>query len=396
MSSKKIFTSCIAFLMQMSQGFANDPSTPTVVRLTPPQISQSTLSEKIVCTRPMRNGKFNISLEQQGNKHIINCYGHGGCGWTTLFGSVEKAIDHFLKLNPSKDTPIRILGSGCMGLTSAIELTRMGYHVEGIYTKEFFLIPSWQAAGYFAFVSVKTSPEEQENLNQIGLNTFRVYQSIDKGEHPYISKEAVRYMPVYCSSETESGVEDLEAKGMIPAREYVTLDFGNGVQHPGYAKFMTYFLNTTTMMRQLKTEVDRLGIKIEKHEVKAFEDVNESILFNCTGLGSRELNNDDLMVPVRGHLVALNDSSGTEHMDYMIYTKVKQEGETEYVYMFPKTVCVLPENTSGVSCVGVLGGTFLPNIDSLSKEEQAAVDKKEFKKLLDRNSEFFLGHPYQD
>lgn len=203
----------------------------TVVHLTPPRIAPETIAEEIACTRPMRDGKFNISLDPREDKTIIHCYGHGGCGWTTLFGSVQKAIDLFLSTNPSKEVPIRVLGSGCMGLTLSIELTKLGYHISNITTKEIINIPSWQAAGYFAFVSVQTSPEEQAEMAKIGMDSFKVYQLIEKGEHPYISKESVRYMPVYCSADTSSGVEEMEAAGLVPPAENVTLDFGNGVIH---------------------------------------------------------------------------------------------------------------------------------------------------------------------
>jgi len=363
-----------------------------VIQLTPPLIETKTIAQEIVCTRPMRDGRFNISVtEAAENKTVVNCYGHGGSGWTTLFGSVNQSIDLFEKEHPNKKTAIRVIGSGCMGLTSAIELTRRGYTVAGITTKSLYDMPSWRAAGYFALVSVKTSPEEQANLNAIGIDTFRTYQKIDKGEHPYITKEAVRYMPVYCSKDTESGVEDLEAQGLIPRREEVTLDFGGGVQHPNFIRYMTYFMNTTTLMKQLTAEVKRLGIPIEVKEVHTFADVAETAVFNCAGLGGKELNNDTKMIPVRGHLVALNEASGKEHMNYMIYTKVKQEGKEEYIYMFPKNLSVTPEITGGQPCQAVLGGTFIPNVDQLPQEEQQALDKKEFMRMLDRNRLFFSG-----
>jgi hypothetical protein len=88
---------------------------PRVVKLAPPQITEETISEELVCTRPMRDGKFNISLEHIGDKTVINCYGHGGSGWTTLFGSVNKAIDLFVNSNVDKQKPIRVVGAGCMG-----------------------------------------------------------------------------------------------------------------------------------------------------------------------------------------------------------------------------------------------------------------------------------------
>ena len=149
-------------------------------------------------------------------------------------------------------------------------------------------------------------------------------------------------------------------------------------------------------MCQLTAEVKRLGINIEVKEVKSFDDIAEEIVFNCSGLGGRELNSDENMIPVRGHLVTLNAASGSAHMDYMIYTKVKQNGREEYIYMFPKNVSVTPQHTQGVPCFGVLGGTFIPHVDKLSPLDQEKLDKIEFKLMLDRNSEFFHGHLFNE
>jgi len=144
----------------------------------------------------------------------------------------------------------------------------------------------------FALVSIKTSPEEQNNLNEIGLNTFLTYQKIHKGKHPYIAKESVRFMPVYCSSDTEAGVEGLEELGMIPPKEYVSLDFGDGVTHHNFVKYMTYFMDTTTLMHQLIKEVKSLGISIEFKEINSFNDILEEIIFDCSGFGGKDLNSD--------------------------------------------------------------------------------------------------------
>lgn len=261
---------------------------PVIVKLDPPSITSETIVQKIACPRPMREGRFNISTEifggSQRNKQIINCYGHGGSGWTTLFGSVDQAISLFEMTHPDRAKPIRIIGSGCMGLTCAVELSRLGYHVAGITTKSQYNICSWYAAGYFALVSVKTSPEEQANLNESGMKTFLAYRQIEQGKHPYLKPDSVRYMPVYCSEDTDSGLDDLEKRGIIPPKEAVTLDFGNGVVHSGYVKYMTYFMNTTLLMQQLSAEVQKQGIPIEFNELKSFDDVSEDVVFNCSGM----------------------------------------------------------------------------------------------------------------
>jgi D-amino-acid oxidase len=365
--------------------------------LTPPILQEISIDQKFACTRPMREGKFNISTEEVNGKRIVHCYGHGGSGCTTLFGSVERSIELYEKeFGKRPKAPIRVVGSGIIGLTTAIELTRRGYEVAGITAKELYNLPSWKNAGNFALVSVQTDPEEQANLNRIGMASFIEYKKIYEGKHPYISSDCIRYIPVYCSEETEAGVEDLERIGLIPPREYVSIDFGNGVVHHNFIKFMTYFMDTTHIMLQLRKEVDRLGIKIQQKTLNNFNEVAENVIFNCSGLGAKQLNHDNKMVAVRGHLANLNHHSGTKHMDYMIYTKVKGiDGKEEYVYLFPKCLQVNEHDYMGHPVYGTLGGTFIRDTDHLTETELERLDKVELKKLLDRNSMFFWGKPFE-
>lgn len=364
--------------------------------LAPPLLDDSTIDAKITCTRPMREGKFNISTEQKNDKILIHCYGHGGSGCTTSFGSVRRAIELYEEeFADSPKVPIRIIGAGIIGMTAAIELTLRGYEVTGITAKELYDIPSWKNAGYFGLVSVQTDEQEQQNLNRIGMATFNEYKMIYEGDHPYISSECIRYMPVYCSSETEAGVEDLESKGLIPPREIVTIDFGNGVIHENFIKYMTYFMDTTRIMIQLREKIASLGITIEEKELTSFDELSEAVIFNCAGLGAKQLNTDDKMIAVRGHLLNLNESAGSGQMDYMIYSKFKtDDDDSGYVYLFPKCLQVTEYNKQGKVVYGTLGGTFIPNTDLMTNEELEQLDQAEFEKLADRNSLFFWGMPY--
>ena len=148
-------------------------------------------------------------------------------------------------------------------------------------------------------------------------------------------------------------------------------------------------MDTTRIMMQLRETVDRMNIPIEQKEITTFDEVSETIVFNCTGLGSKTLNEDDKMIAVRGHLLNLNEAAGIDHMDYMIYTKIKESGR--YVYMFPKCLQVTSNNPQGTVVYGTLRGTFIPYTDLLSEEELKELDKTEFKILYDRNLKFFWG-----
>lgn len=355
-----------------------------MIKLTPPILS---IQKQMTCNRPVRDGRFNISLETKGKRKKIHCYGHGGAGWTTVFGSVARAIEF---LDKGEKRPIRVIGAGCIGLAMAAQLARKGYNVAGITTEELYNIPSWRAGGYFGLVSVRNDPEEQENCVLLGLETFKVYQSIEKGKHPYLKQSCLRQLPTYCPKGTETGLEDLAARKLISMPEEVSIDFGNGVRHHNFLKYTTYYVDTAEVMKQLTAEVKRLGIPIEIYKVASFDEIKEEIIFDCSGLGGRDLNYDMKTKPVRGHLLLLDEKAGDGHMDYMIYATVSQNEKKECIYLFPKTLAVCGENEE-ISCRGVLGGTFVAGTETMNSEEIAALDRQEFKKLLERASLFFHG-----
>lgn len=363
----------------------------SIVHLKSPILSEKTILQYITCTRPKRQDGVNISIDQINQKQVIHCYGHAGFGWSTLFGSINHAIKLFESHAVDLNKPICVIGSGCMGLTAAIELARRGYAISKIVTKDLYDLPSWSAPGCFALDSATMARPEKEQHKKMVFETFKIYQSADAGTHPYLNRGSVRFLPIYCMDGMYDGFVGLEEEGIIPQREIVRLDFGNGVQRENFVKFMTYFMDTAKLMQQLHDEVVRLGIPIEMGNVTSFDDLQEDIVFNCTGMGSKELINDPSMVPVRGHLIVLNENAGKEHMDYMVYAKVEQNGQQEIVLMFPKSFAVSSNYSQGFAVYATLGGTFLPFDTVMTEQALKALDEREFKKLTDRLSLFFTG-----
>ena len=158
---------------------------------------------------------------------------------------------------------------------------------------------------------------------------------------------------------------------------------------------MTYFMNTGCLMNQLSNEVQKLNIAMELKEIRSFDEIDEKVIFNCSGLGAIELNRDSNMIPVRGHLILLNEKAGSEHMDYILYGEMMQDGTREDVYIIPKNISVTPDHPEGRTCAGSLGGTFIPLLKKMTPAEETEFDRREFERLLDRNSLFFHGHPFQ-
>lgn len=360
------------------------------VHLTPPKLDTASIAVKASCDRPRRTDGIHIALEKQYEKTIVHCYGHGGSGFTTLFGSIEKAVALLLDQNLNKQTPIAIIGSGCMGLTAALELYRHGFTAITIYTKEIYQLPSWRAGGFFdPGTGKEDDPAGLERL-KLGLATYATLYAIEHGKHPYLTSTIVRRLPIYFPASMKMGVEVLEEINAMPASLPVTLDFGNGVLHEGYKRQETYFINVTELMQQLWAQIEKLNIPVVTAEITTFTDCKEPIIYNCTGLGSATLNNDQKLYPARGHFFMLTQEPGTAPLDYMLFTEIGDADE--WIYLFPKPRFMNADGTC-VECCAMLGGTNI-NCGHMNTEELKQLDAKEFNKLDERARQFFYGKNY--
>ena len=347
------------------------------VYLTPPNISSAHIEKKVVCIRSHRERIFQVSTEKKDEKLICHLYGHGGAGWTFLFGSVAKGIRQLheqIERNPAyKHKPICVIGAGCYGLLSAIELTRMGHSVK-IIAKETTDLPSDRAAGFFFPRPRKCSTDEERAIfTSVGMESYQAYAHIALGKHPFISN-ASKLMPAYYDPDIDPGFGPYISKGLLPAPEKVIIDFQNGKRHEAM-EYKTVFINPADIMAELRRAVSKLGITIETKEIQSLAELPESILFNCAGKSAPHFNNDSRMVPVQGHLITLKEQPSMDDLQYMINVRVPQVStkgwsRDELLYYAPK------EN-------GILGITFIRG------EASETANMHEFDRLLDRAQRFF-------
>lgn len=361
-----------------------------IVKLVPPRLDQGTLPYPDFCDRPKRTGGTNVSVATMPNHTIVHCYGHGGAGFVTLFGTVHEAIDLLMRTHPSYDDSVVVIGSGCVGLTMAIELRRCGFANVHIVTKEIYNLPSWRAGGLFDPGTGTETTLIGQQLCARGIATFHVYHKVEQGAHPYLSKETIRRMPLYCCDQIEAGVEVLEKLGYMPPRECVQIDFG-AATHEHYVKYMTYFMDVAAIMQQLWNEVERLQIPVTLASVDDINARDERIICNCAGLGSGELNCDENLYALRGHFFLLPPDAGAGHMEYMLFTKIKQGDGYEYICLFPKDRLCTTEHPEGIPCHGMLGGTFVSGVNKLDPQAQAEINAREWQKIEERAQAFFYG-----
>ena len=369
-----------------SSSSVDKKSTIEIRRISPPNIGDAYLGEKILCYRPMKHGSPNLSVSQKGGKILAHNYGHGGSGWTLGPGSAKYVnslvinSDYGAEL-ADKSTPIAVVGAGLIGLFTAYDLIKRGYSNIVIYAEQLKTLASHYAGGLLAPVSMDNDHAMQAIIDEIGIEAYRFYDGIANNQNKDFKKGA-RKVPSYFSSRDDSGLEPYVGKVMGPAKD-VILDFGNGTTRAMVVYDDGVFMNTALLMEELHVFMKHHHIEIIQQKIQSFSELKQKFIFNCSGLGSRELANDPTLVPVQGHLIMLKNQI-PENMNYMILvyfgegkTEMDQKVERSF-YLFPKH---LPDSLP--QDIGVMGGTFI---------EGGSPDKpnlKEFDTIVRGAKEYF-------
>ncbi|OED43582.1 hypothetical protein ACH42_09730 [Endozoicomonas sp. (ex Bugula neritina AB1)] len=333
--------------------------------------------------RPCRDNGPNISATESANQLIIHNYGHGGAGWSLSHGSVLHSLSLLDHYTPPKDTSITVLGAGVMGLLTSLYLYERGYRNMNIIASQFDGITSCRSTGYYSPLAMSLKNERQQQfINEIGFTTFNTFCDIEKGKHP-LFKEGVRHINVYAGMgddygpvETITGLEPYIAKNLLPEPETGVIDFRNGTQHE-MRRFQTYFMDTPGIMAEMSRLIKARPIKRKQKTISHFHEAKSEVVFNCTGLGSKVLNNDEDVYPNLGILLLLKQSK-IEQLNYIIYTLFKskapeeEKDNTDYIYFMPRNN-------------GLLGATFIPFNDGSNTESNL----KYIERIINFNKAFF-------
>jgi hypothetical protein len=365
-------------------GCEKNPNTALEVRkIVPPRLDTAYLGQEILCYRPLRKGSPNMSIQVVGDQLIGHNYGHGGSGWTLGPGSSKYVVDLIegQKIKAiAKDAPVTVIGGGILGLFTAYELVKRGYTKITIVAASFDNLTSHNAGGLIAPVSMSNNPQLQPLIDQIGIDAYKFYDLIAKGQQADFKKGAI-VVPTYFENREDSGLEPYVGKVMQPAKD-VMLDFGNGTQRKMVSYDDGIFVDTAIMMKAL---TDYLNTKVTfvTQKLDKFSDIVSPLIFNCTGLGAFNLNNDVEVAPVQGHLIMLKDQvpANLQYMLLVYFNKAITTAGQEVkrsLYVFPKQLLNTPVND-----IGVLGGTFIENATPNTP------NLEEFKIMVDNAKKFY-------
>jgi glycine/D-amino acid oxidase-like deaminating enzyme len=290
---------------------------------------ESRIIRTLAGLRPFRRQGFVVRAEQLGDKRLVHNYGHGGGGITLSWGTSKLATELGL---PGHSGPVAVLGSGVVGLSTARLLQEAGSPVT-IYAAALPPETTSNIAGgqfhpFSVFRESFVTPEFIAQFTRALDYSWRRYQIMVGEEY------GVRWLPTYV--ETDSP----EAKTIAtfpPINRMLSAD-ENPFPWKSTLRYDTMYVETGRYLRQMIRDVQIAGGKFEVRKFASPADISslpETLIFNCTGLGSRDLFGDQDLHPARGQLAILEPQPEVQ------YAFTGGPG-----YMFPRA--------DGI----ILGGTF--------------------------------------
>ncbi|PEQ11334.1 FAD-dependent oxidoreductase [Novosphingobium sp. PC22D] len=272
------------------------PSAACLPRVT---VAESRVIRRVAGLRPYRRAGFVVRTEALGTKRLVHNYGHGGSGITLSWGTSRLAADLGLA---GSEGPVAVLGAGIMGLSTARLAQERGRKVT-IYTAALPPETTSNIAGGQIKPALLYRGDAVDDAwraqfaaaLEYSWRRFQIMIGDDYG---------VRWVPTYQEGSGPARMPDnLVHAGQVDIPVDRSPFAGRAVR-----RFETMYVETGRYLRRMTQDVLTAGGAIE---VRAFGSraeiagLPESVVFNCTGLGARELFGDDQLIPMRGQLAVL-------------------------------------------------------------------------------------------
>ncbi len=343
-----------AALVAARSGLAFD----TKRHFAPVNVARNRVIREVVGLRPYRPGGFVVDAQRSGNKLLVHNYGHGGGGvtlsWGTASLAVDMARDFLIAHKGPRPAHFAILGCGVNGLSTARLLQRRFQNGPGtvtIYAKDLPPGTTSNIAGALwgpTSVFETTTPKFTEQFRQACRISNRAFQLLAGTEYGVRWIETFELMQHELSLQSElPGGNDL-----YPQIE-IHRDPENYFGFKYVRQYSTMLIEPSIYLSALLRDFYIAGGKVVVKEFRNRQELarlREPVIFNCTGLGSRELFGDEELSPVRGQLEILLPQP---EVDYCYLSSG---------YMFPRR--------DGI----VLGGTWDHDDWSLTPDPEQATE----------------------
>ena len=317
-------------------------------------VDESRVIRTVAGLRPFRRSGFVVRREALGDKALVHNYGHGGGGITLSWGSSKLATELGLQ---GHGGPVAVIGSGVMGLSTARLAQDAGFPVT-IYTAALPPDTTSNIAGgqfhpFSVFRDKEVTPEFRPQFVRALDYSWRRFQIMVGEDY------GVRWLPTY----VESDSPEEKVIATFPPVNRMLRTAAHPFPIDSMRRYDTMYVETGRYLRQMLADFQIVGGKIEIRKFATPAEIAalpEKLVFNCTGLGSRDLFNDQDMHPARGQLAILEPQP-----------EVQYAALGDFGYMFPRP--------DGI----ILGGTF--EVDEFDPTPQPA----DIARILASQKEFF-------
>ncbi len=216
---------------------------------------------------------------------------------------------------------IGIIGAGVSGLSTAILLQEAGYKVN-IYCRE---RPQQTTSAVAAAIWMPFIAEPRELVNHWSLRSYEIFAHLAA-----TNQQAGVSMVDFCVLPIDEGPLHWEAavpEGTIRKADLAELP--EGYQH-GYIARVP-MIETPIYLAYLIARFEARGGQLMEKELSALEDVGQNypVVINCSGLGAKELCNDQEMYPVQGQIVKLAPMEGIRYVS-------DDDGPNSLAYVLPR------------------------------------------------------------
>ena len=146
------------------------------------ETNQGVIKDCYVCIRPANLKNVpKIKAKFHKKRIVSDNYGHGGSGWSLVWGSVIKSIEFVESLledkSDLKNHKIAILGSGVMGCATILKLIDKGVEPQNIqiFTKQMGDTTSHRSGAFLSTASIldKIDPDLEKLYVDININTYK-------------------------------------------------------------------------------------------------------------------------------------------------------------------------------------------------------------------------------
>ena len=331
--------------------------------LSPVEASWERVIRTTVGLRPHRRSGFVVKADKLDDKTLIHNYGHGGAGMSLSWGTGYLAAELALE---QESRHAAVIGSGVAGLTTGRQLQRMGFDVT-IYamavppnTTSNMSLASFTPTSGLVAVGGRTLEWDAQFRQAVDI----AYKQLQLLISP---KYGISWINLYSLMNEMPAAGTGQGTGRLLPSEFRP---GRVILQPGEHPFPSRYASSRPSMRiepsiyldALMSDFVLFGGRIVIRKFRTPRDMaalEEPVIVNCTGLGSKALFDDQELIPVKGQLTVLVPQP---EIDYAtlggVPGKAREEGGFG-IHMLPRS--------DGI----ILGGTSERGEWSLEPNEEA-------------------------